>query len=366
MLSNPVFYKNLSLKPYNSFRFDVSASRVVFVDRIEQLTKILGILDFNTLPPIVLGGGSNVLLKSNIDGLVIVMKTNGVRIIQRTKTHTFIQVESGFGWDQFVKYALSQKLYGLENLSLIPGTVGASPIQNIGAYGVEIKDFLYELDAIKIVNNKKETFTNYDCKFGYRDSVFKNELKDKYIISSVTFKLSNTPQINLSDRKLLESIGDQYRQITPEILRKHVIKIRSARLPDIEKVGNAGSFYLNSIVSKETFNQIHANYPDVIFYPIDNGSIKISAGWMIERCGFRGFKNLCKGVGVYDKNPLVLVNYGTGSGNNIIELSNQIIESVRDKFDINLVIEPTIYGNAQFLGEDKASFDETNYNRACR
>ena len=320
----------VSLKPYNTFGIDVSAESFVSVQTLEDLISIL-----NTKPSklLVLGGGSNMLLTKDIDGLVLHINLKGIEICEKQNKTTTVKVAAGENWHNFVMWCLEQNLGGLENLSLIPGNVGTAPIQNIGAYGVELKDTFVCCEAINLETRELETFLKADCNFGYRNSVFKSEMKGQYIITSVTFELSN------SDHKLKTSYGTisselEKMQIThPTIhdVSKAVIAIRQSKLPDPKKLGNSGSFFKNPVINKTQFETLLNQFPNIPHYP---------AGWLIETAGFKGktFRN----YGVHKKQALVLVNYGGATGQEILGLSQLIQKTIQTIFGIALEAEVNI------------------------
>lgn len=335
--------KNFNLKPYNSFRFDIVARFASMVDNLNDLVDSLQFAKEKKLSVIILGSGSNVILKNDFNGLVIIMLMQEIFISKKIEQHRLVTAGAGVNWDKFVTHTLDNCCYGLENLSYIPGTVGACPIQNVGAYGVEIKDYFQELEAFDRETLKVVRFDSTACEFSYRNSVFKNHLKDRYIILSVTFKLNAEPKVNTNDKNLFKELQYLNQTVTPYLIRESVITIRKRRLPDVDVLGNAGSFYINPIIEKSQAQAISDNYPDLISFPLENDKVKLSAGWLIDKCGWRGFEDIKKSVGVYKENPLVLVNLGHATANNIFDLSNKIRQSVFDKFSIQLQIEPLIY-----------------------
>jgi len=333
-----------NLRNYNTFGFSVKSMAGVVVFSISQLIEAINYAKLNQLSIIIIGSGSNIVLQNDLSALAIIIKIPGIEIVENGAEHIYVRVGAGVVWDTFVKHTLIQGWYGLENLSIIPGTVGACPIQNVGAYGVEIKDFFHELSALDIITLQEKTFTNNNCCFQYRDSIFKNEYKDKYAITSVTFKLNKNPKINLNDLNLSRELSHlQYDEISPETLRNAVITIRNRRLPKIENIGNAGSFFMNPIVEETLFSNIFNQYDDLLFTSLDQNKFKISAGWLIGKCGWKGYKDSDNGVGVYDNNPLVLVNYGSGTGEQLLALSERIEHSVFRTFGIKLKMEPRLY-----------------------
>ena len=285
---------------------------------------------------IILGGGSNILLTESYDGLIIKNNIKGIMISDETSDHVFVTASAGETWHQFVLHCISNNWGGLENLSLIPGTVGAAPMQNIGAYGVEIKDVFRSLTAIHKSDGTIHTFDGEACKFGYRESVFKHDLKDQFIVSSVTFKLTKkNHNLNASYGDIKNTLGDA--PVTIQSISDAVIKIRQTKLPDPAEIGNSGSFFKNPSIKKEAFYILKKEYKSMPGYELPNKEMKVPAGWLIEQCGWKG-KRLGN-VGVHDRQALVLVNFGKGTGNEIKELSIQIQESVLSKFKIALQAE---------------------------
>ena len=293
-------------------------------------------------PMLILGGGSNLLLTQDFEGLVIKNAIPGKTIIEETDTHAIVRVGAGENWHQFVLWCLDQDLGGVENLSLIPGTVGAAPIQNIGAYGVELKDVFHHLEAMEVATGNMHTFSHAECQFGYRDSVFKNELKGKYCITQVYLQLTKVAhQINTSYGAIRETLAAH--NVTEPTIRdiSHaVIDIRSSKLPDPAKIGNSGSFFKNPEIPVEQFAKLQKRFPHIISFPGSNGKIKVPAGWLIEQCGWRGTRR--GDAGCYDKQALVLVNYGNASGEEIWRLAQDIVASVQDTFGITLSPEVNI------------------------
>ncbi|MGZ5254290.1 MAG: UDP-N-acetylmuramate dehydrogenase, partial [Flavitalea sp.] len=299
-----------SLKQYNTFGINVSAKEYAEFESIEDLQQI----DLNRYH-LVLGGGSNILFTQNINGLVLKNNIRGIDVIGETDDHVFIKAGAGENWHQLVLSTVNRGLGGMENLSLIPGNTGASPMQNIGAYGVEIKDIFHSLEAYNILDKTMVTFKNADCIFGYRESVFKNKYKGQFIISSVSFRLNKNPSINTSYgaiRQELEKMG----VINPGVkdVSNAVINIRSSKLPDPKLIGNAGSFFKNPLVDTALADTIKSSFPSMPYFPTGN-KVKLAAGWLIEQCGWKGYR---KGdAGCYDKQALVLVNFGTANGSEI-------------------------------------------------
>ena len=334
--------KNKSLKPLNTFGIEVKASEFVEVYSEDELIKLLK--KVNTKALFILSGGSNMLLTKDIDALVIHNKIKGIHSeILPEENKVLLSVGSGENWHDFVQYCIDNDYGGIENLSLIPGYVGSAPIQNIGAYGVELKDTFYNCDAIEIKSAKKVTFSKEDCDFGYRDSIFKNEAKNKYIITQVRFILSTANHKLNIQYGAIESELDNKGIINPTIkdISEAVITIRKSKLPDPREIGNSGSFFKNPVIEASHFNKLKEKYPDIPSYNIDKKNIKVPAGWLIEKSGFKGKR--WGDAGVHNRQALVLVNYGNASGKEIQELSERIKKTVKREFDIELETEVNIF-----------------------
>ncbi len=312
------------------------AKRFVEITSIEELKKIIT----QETDLFLLGGGSNMLLTSDIEKLVVHLNLKGI-IVNDTKSDVvFVTAEAGENWHNFVTWCISQNYGGLENLSLIPGNVGASPIQNIGAYGVEIKDTFHQLEALEIATGKIAVFTNKDCEFGYRNSVFKNKYKGKFIITNVTFKLTKkNHNINISYGAIKDYLQN-IKKPTLKNISEAVISIRQSKLPDPKEIGNSGSFFKNPVVALNDFQILKTSYPKIPHYVVSENEIKIPAGWLIEQCGFKG-KRFGE-TGVHKKQALVLVNYGNATGKEIYELAKKIQQTVLNKFAVSLEIEVNV------------------------
>lgn len=326
--------ENISLKPYNTFGIDKKARFFVVVKSSSELIEALKWGNEQNLIILILGGGSNILLTQDLDAFVIKIEITGINPDAESNEHVWIEVGAGELWHDLVLFAIENNWAGIENLSLIPGTVGASPMQNIGAYGVEIKDVFHCLKALNRLTYEIEEFEANQCRFGYRDSVFKNELKGLYIILSVTFKLDKVPNLKLEYGAIKETLA-KHNIETPTIksVSDAVIEIRQSKLPDPKQIGNAGSFFKNPTISIEQYESLKTAYSTIPGYSNEEG-IKVPAAWLIEQCGWKG-KRFGE-VGVHEKHPLVLVNYGNGDGAAIRDLSIKIQKSVFDKFGINL------------------------------
>ena len=330
--------QNISLKPYNTFGIDAIASRFVSVDCFFSLQEILT----QEKDVFLLSGGSNMLLTKNINKLVVHINITGISIDRENENDVHITVNAGEDWHDFVLWCISQNYGGLENLSLIPGHVGTSPIQNIGAYGVEIKDVITKVEGIDISTTKRVEFSNADCAFGYRNSIFKNELKGKVVITSVSFKLSKKRhQLNTSYGAIEQELAAK-NILKPSLknISDAVIKIRKSKLPDPKEIGNSGSFFKNPIISKEQFLALQKANTSMPSYAVSENEIKIPAGWLVEQSGFKGKR--FGDAGVHDKQALVLVNYGNASGKEIHQLAKKIQETVFKNFKISLEIEVNI------------------------
>ena len=332
--------KNVSLKHYNTFGIDVTAKYFARFGSIVELEEILNSKLQTPNSKLILGGGSNILFTKDFDGMVLKNEMKGIEIMNEDEEHVYIKAGAGENWHQFVLYCVNNNYAGVENLSLIPGNVGASPMQNIGAYGVEIKDVFYELEAFHKQENIIQKFSLADCEFGYRESVFKNQYKDQFIITSVTLRLYKKPLFNTSYGAIhqeLEKMG--VKDVSIQAISQAVINIRSSKLPDPNKVGNAGSFFKNPIVSNQQFETLKKNFSNIVAFP-SGDKIKLAAGWLIEQCGWKGYRK--RDAGCYDKQALVLVNYGNATGKEIYELSEEIIHSVKEKFSVLLEREVNI------------------------
>jgi UDP-N-acetylmuramate dehydrogenase len=337
-----VLYENISLKPYNSFGIDVMAryfSSLESIDQLESLNHPYTITNRNNL--LVLGGGSNILFTKPFDGWVLKNELKGIRLIEEDAETYLVEAAGGENWHEFVMHCIEQGWGGLENLSLIPGSVGASPIQNIGAYGVEMKDFFHCLDAYHLQEKTVTRFHLSDCHFGYRDSIFKNKQKHQWIILNVRFLLRKKQVLATSYGAIfqeLEKMGITEPTIVD--ISNAVIRIRTSKLPDPKQIGNAGSFFKNPIITKTQFDLLIHSFPKIQAYPSGNNHMKLAAGWMIEQCGWKGYRKA--DAGCHAQQALVLVNYGYASGSEILDLSTQIIESVFEKFCVRLEREVNI------------------------
>ncbi len=336
-----LIFENHPLLSLNSFAINVKTKYFTSIQSINELAEVINKNKKGfTEPLLILGGGSNLLFTKDFNGWVIKNDLKGIELIKEDENYYYVKAMAGENWHQFVLFCVNHNYAGVENLSLIPGNIGASPMQNIGAYGVEIKDMFYELEAYNIQDQQLVTFTKNDCEFGYRESVFKTKFKNQFIITSVCFQLPKKPTLNISYgaiKKELELMNIN----TPTIqdISKAIIRIRQSKLPDPLKIGNAGSFFKNPIITQSAFRKLKQSFPIIPSFP-NNNLIKVPAGWLIEQCGWKGYRK--KDAGCYALQALVLVNYGNATGSEIFELSKEIIDSVKNKFGIELEREVNI------------------------
>ena len=332
--------QNISLKPYNTFGIDAKAKYFVSVNSIDELKEVLKSKEFPE--KFILGGGSNMLLTKDIDALVIHLNIKGIEILSENNGTVLVKANAGENWHQFVLWCLKHDFGGIENLSLIPGNVGSAPIQNIGAYGIELKDVFISCEAIDLNTLELKTFTNKDCNFDYRESIFKQDVKGKYIITSVTLQLSTKNHKLHTDYGAISNqlIKMKVENTTIQDVSNAVIAIRQSKLPDPKEIGNSGSFFKNPIVSTQHFNTLKAIFPDVPSYIVSEKEVKVPAGWLIEKAGFKGktFGN----YGVHKHQALVLVNYGGANGTDILKLAKLIQKTVNRIFNIDIETEVNI------------------------
>lgn len=334
--------KNVSLKAYNTFGINAKAAHFCEVDTTEEMKAFLYENKNNLFAPaLILGEGSNILFTKDYPGIILKNNIRGIQMVREDENAVWMQAGAGENWHTFVLHCIELGYGGVENLSLIPGTVGAAPMQNIGAYGVEIKDVFEQLEAVAVETGELYEFNNDDCHFGYRESVFKNIYKDKFIITSVTLKLSKHPVINTSYGAIAQTL--QSMGIASPTIRdvsNAVIHIRQSKLPDPAQIGNAGSFFKNPVVSKEVYKNLKSEYPEAPGYEVSEQEMKVPAGWLIEQCGWKG-KRFGE-VGVHKNQALVLVNYGNAAGDAVKELAFKIRDSVVEQFGIELSPEVNI------------------------
>ena len=333
-------HTNFSLKNFNTFGIEAKAQKFVAVDSVTELKSVLK--QHHDEKKFILGGGSNMLLTQDIDALVIHIDLKGKKVIQENEDYVWVECQAGENWHEFVLWTLAQDYGGLENMSLIPGNVGTTPVQNIGAYGAEIKDTMTSCEAIKIDTFETKTFSNADCHFGYRESVFKQEVKDQYIITSVVFQLT----------KRNHTINTGYGDIQSELSKKEienptiqdvsnaVIAIRKSKLPDPRDLGNSGSFFKNPILLKSDFEKIHVQFPEMKYYDVSETEVKVPAGWLIEQAGFKGKR--FGDAGIHKNQALVLVNYGNATGQEILDVSKDIQKTIYEKFGIQIEAEVNV------------------------
>jgi UDP-N-acetylmuramate dehydrogenase len=333
-------HSNFSLKNYNTFGIEAKAKQFIAVHSLAELKTVL--VENPTEKKFILGGGSNMLLTQDIDALVIHIDLKGKKIIEENDDFVWVESQAGENWHEFVLWTIDQNFGGLENMSLIPGNVGTTPVQNIGAYGAEIKDHFVSCQAMAIANQKLKTFTNAECHFGYRESIFKNEVKDQYIITSVVFKLTKrNHQINTSYGDILGELEKNNIQ-NPSLkdVSNAVIAIRQSKLPDPKELGNSGSFFKNPIVPKTTFEKIHQQFPEMKYFEVSPTEVKVPAGWLIEQAGFKGKR--FGDAGVHKNQALVLVNYGNATGQEILAVSKNIQDTVFSTFGIHIEAEVNV------------------------
>lgn len=332
------FEEYKSLKHLNTFGIDCKARYFVSVETVEELKKVLSEKPSEAL--FLLGGGSNMLLTDNLEAFVIHLNLKGIEVIKATETEVYVKVMAGENWHEFVEYCIENNFGGIENLSLIPGNVGTAPIQNIGAYGVELKDIFENCNTLEIETLEEKKFNKEECKFGYRNSVFKNEFKGKYIITSVTFKLTKKDhKRNIAYGDIQKVLNDKNIE-NPSIrdISEAIIAIRQSKLPDPKVLGNSGSFFKNPIVNSENFQEFRRKFPEAPFYEVSPTEFKIPAGWLIEKAGFKGQR--FGDAGVHKNQALVLVNYGNASGKEIWQLAMEIQKKVKEMTGI--FIEPEV------------------------
>ncbi len=317
----------------------VAAKNFVAINSDPMLKTLLTNRELFEQDILILGGGSNILLTKNFSGLVLHNELKGIKLIKETEKHVWIQAAAGEHWHDFVMYCIHNNYGGVENLSLIPGTVGAAPVQNIGAYGVEIQDMFESLEAYELATGKFSCFTKEECEFAYRDSVFKTKLNNQFIITQVTYKLSKFPQLNFSYAPLEETLHSMnFSILSIKVISDAVIKIRQSKLPDPKEIPNTGSFFKNPYISVSHFDSLKSCFPNIPSYSVNANTVKVPAAWLIEQCGWKGKK--VGNVGVYEKQALVLINHNHGDAKEILNLVAEIQNSVKTKFEI--VLEPEV------------------------
>jgi UDP-N-acetylmuramate dehydrogenase len=331
-----ILQENINLKTYNTFGIAAYTQYFAAFQHIEMLQELISSSKIKSLSKLILGGGSNMLLTKDYEGIVLKNEIDFKEIVEEDEHHIVLKVGAGVNWHELVMHCVANNWGGIENLSLIPGCVGASPMQNIGAYGVEVKGVITQVEAIDVSTLQQITFTNSDCKFGYRESIFKNEYKGQFIITAVYFKLNKQPIFNISYGAIETELAKMgVATLSIKAISDAVIRIRTSKLPDPKVIGNAGSFFKNPSIEDSQFELLQNEFPNIVGYKNEtSNTVKLAAGWLIEQCGFKGYR---KGdAGCHALQALVLVNYGTAKGNEIVELSKQIITAVQEKFKVTL------------------------------
>ena len=327
---------NVNLKLYNSFGFDAVAKEFVEINAVDDLQKLVKSGALKSQKNLILSGGNNILFQNEVfDGLVIYINTKGIDILHDDSNEVVVRAQAGEDWPDFVRFCVGKGWHGVENLAHIPGKVGAAPVQNIGAYGMELKDSFLRCEAMDLTTGQTKVFTKEECRFSYRESVFKHELKGQYVITSVDFLLKKDAPLNLeygNIKSYLEQNGIE----SPTLQQLHdaICDIRDAKLPDVKQIGSAGSFFKNPVIERTQFEALQKEYPTMPHYDEPNGKVKVPAGWLIEQAGWKGWRD--EHVGVYDKQALVLVHYGGGKGEDIVNLAKRIQDSVEEKFGIRI------------------------------
>ncbi len=332
-----ITYYNYSLLSRNTFGIDVKTDKFVEYESVDELVSILADIKKYNTAYLHIGEGSNLLFTEDFNGTILHSLIKDISIVAQSDSFVDIKVGAGVNWDEFVQYTVSQTLYGAENLSYIPGEVGASAVQNIGAYGKEAKDIILSVQAIDINSGEERIFTNEECKYSYRESVFKKEYKNRFIITYVTYRLSKIASFDLDYGNVRKELDSAKCDVNLENVRNIIIKIRKDKLPDPKEYGNAGSFFMNPVVGTDKFNELIEKYPSMPYYNVGDNGKKIPAAWLIEQCGFKGYK---KGnVAVHHIQPLVLVNLGGAYANEIITLAKEVADAIDNKFGIRIIPE---------------------------
>ncbi|MCT4616076.1 MAG: UDP-N-acetylmuramate dehydrogenase [Marinifilaceae bacterium] len=330
----PRLEENFNLKKFNSFGIDANCK---FYFQFENTDELIELIKKNNLIEskfFILGGGSNILFTENFDGLVIHPNIKGIEIVKETQEHVYVKVGANENWDEFVNWAVEKNYQGIENLSAIPGVVGATPVQNIGAYGVEAKDNIELVEGVLIENGQELSLSNDECEFGYRDSIFKNSFKNEFVVCFVYFRLNKKHEYNLSYGNVENELRKNHSKINLANIRKSIIKIRESKIPDPKLLPNAGSFYKNPIINANKFEKLKAKFPDIKYYELENSEYKIPAGWLVEKCNWKGV--IENNVGVHKDQALIIINYNNAKGDEIVVFSNKIKKSVLFEFGIML------------------------------
>lgn len=327
---------NVNLKPYNSFGFDAVAKQFVEINAVDDLQTLIKSGALKSQKNLILSGGNNVLFQNEVfDGIVVYINTKGLDILREEVNDVVVRAQAGEDWPDFVRFCVGKGWHGVENLAHIPGKVGATPVQNIGAYGMELKDSFLRCEAMDLATGETKVFVKEDCRFGYRESIFKGELKGRYVITSVDFLLKKEAPLNLeygNIKAYLEQNGIE--NPTLQQLHDAICDIRDAKLPDVKQIGSAGSFFKNPVIERAQFEALLTEYPTMPHYDEPNGKVKVPAGWLIEQAGWKGWRD--EHVGVYEKQALVLVHYGGGKGEDIVYLAKRIQDSMEEKFGIKI------------------------------
>ena len=330
---------NVNLQPYNSFGFSATAKSFVEINDVDELRQLIQTSQFKIEKHLILSGGNNILFTNDcFDGIVILMNNKGIEVIHEDSDDVIVRAQAGEDWPEFVMQMVDQGFHGVENLAHIPGKVGAAPVQNIGAYGMELKDSFLQCEAISLTTGESLIFTKEACCFGYRESIFKSALKGQYVITSVDFLLKKNASLHLEDGNIKAYLSE-HGIVNPNLRQLHdaICAIRDSKLPDVKQIGSAGSFFKNPVISDEQFRRLQQRYPDIPHYPDTEDMVKVPAGWLIEKAGWKGWRD--EHVGVYEKQALVLVHYGGGTGNDIVMLSQRIQKSVEENFGILITPE---------------------------
>ncbi|MCX6291768.1 MAG: UDP-N-acetylmuramate dehydrogenase [Bacteroidetes bacterium] len=333
--------KKISLKPFNTFHLDVLTDLFSEIQNLEDLQKVISDPELSSIPKLILGGGSNLLFTNDFHGIVLKNNLKGIQKIKEDDDSVFIQSGSGEAWNDLVMYCIENNYAGIENMSLIPGTVGAAPIQNIGAYGVELKEVFEELEAVHLKTGEVKLFRLADCRFGYRDSIFKNELKNEFMIVKVTLRLSKHPVLNTSYGAIeteLKAMGVTDKNI--RAISKAVCNIRLSKLPNPDQIGNAGSFFKNPEVSSEKYESLKKDFPELVAHKTQGDKMKLAAGWLIEHCGWKGKQ--VGNVGMHKSQALVLVNYGHATGDELFAHAKTVQLNVKEKFGVEMEMEVNV------------------------
>jgi len=334
------FKTNFSLKHYNTFGIDISTEFFTEISTSNDINELIASDIFKTHPRLILGGGSNILFTKSFQGLIIHSKICGIDTIEENKDFVYVKVGSGVVWDELVEYSVSKGWGGLENLSAIPGHVGASPIQNIGAYGVEVKDVIYEVQGVDLTKGQTLSFTNSDCEFAYRNSIFKQKFKNDFLLTHVLFQLKKFPHKLVTEYGQIEQALSKEKEKTISVMRKIICKIRNSKLPDVKSIGNAGSFFKNPVVTSTIADQLKSKISDIPKYKTTDGEYKLSAAWLIEKAGCKGIQ--LGNAGSYKNQALVLINLGNAEGKEIVNLADYIKNKVYEMFEVNLETEVNI------------------------